>query len=90
MDSSSALARTLSGLIGPIASPIEFESLKRSPSESASGPVESVESILKVQVADLFEVCLGPMRTQMDPNGSVAGPKRTEIRPENNPVWNRA
>ena len=56
MDSSSTLALTLSGLIGPVAGPIEFESPKRSPSESVSGPVESVESVLKVQVADLFEV----------------------------------
>ena len=64
MDSSSAPARTLSDLIGPVAGSIELESPKRSPSESVSGPVESV---LKVQAADSFEVRSGPIRTQTGP-----------------------
>ena len=64
MDSSSAPARTLSDPIGPVAGSIELESPKRSPSESVLGPVKSV---LKVQAADPFEVCSGPIRTQTGP-----------------------
>ena len=71
MDLSSAPARTLSDPIGPVAGSIELESPKRSPSESVSGPVESV---LKIQAAALFEVGSGRVRTRMDPNESVAGP----------------
>ena len=64
MDSSSAPARTLSDPIGPVVGSIELESPKRSPSESVSGPVESV---LKVQAADPFEVCSGSIRTRTGP-----------------------
>ena len=47
--------------IEPVAGPIELESSKRSPSESISGLMESV---LKVQATDPFEVRSGPVRTQ--------------------------
>ena len=64
MDLSSAPARTLLDPIGSVAGLIELESPKRSPSESVLGPVESV---LKVQAADPFEVRSGPIRTQTGP-----------------------
>ena len=57
MDLSSAPARTLLDPIGPVVESIELESPKPSPSESVLGPVESV---LKVQAADPFEVRSSP------------------------------
>ena len=62
LKSSGLVQRSGTDFIGPAAGPSELESPERSPSESVSGLVESV---LKVQVVDPFEVRSGPVRTQM-------------------------
>ena len=62
LDHSGLVQRSGTDFIEPVAGPIE--SLKRSLSESVLGPVESV---LKVQTADPFEVCSGLVWTQAGP-----------------------